>query len=275
MSSSRHEVQEFIEFKLGCANLLNWTNHKHDLLSFQIDDESRDRLNNCIKSDTYSYFHKAVLSFVQALINIQNSNYNWSIVKLYYCCFYLIRADILLSNYCIVRCGGLYLIKNEVGSTFTPFTQGKIRGDHQMTVALLKKLKNDYSIIDELLDNDLEGSDVYTWLMKHRERSNYQLKDFSDPQIDPLFNHLDNYFKTNNLFDLLSFYKNSNYNISFDLDHAVLSIPFKKILQIKSKIVSKHGTFLCSRQYFNKFFYIRAELSKVSITGRQVKDLLT
>lgn len=271
MSFKRHDVQEFIEYDLGCVDLNNWKQYKSGLQVFTVDNTKRVKLENCIESDTLSYFYKSIYSFVQALNNIDKNNYNWSIVQLYYSCFYAIRADILLSNHCIVRCGGLFMVENKAGEQFHSITMNA-RGDHQMAIALLKKLKNEHKITDEILDIDLEGTDAYSWLMKHRERTNYQMKNFVDPEIDILFNHLNNYFKEKTLFELFNFYSQSDYGICFDLDHSILSIPFKKIIQIKEKIIAKHGFHLSGN--IKQYIYLKDRLEELGLTKSNFKHFI-
>nr|WP_315233215.1 hypothetical protein [uncultured Flavobacterium sp.] len=271
MSFKRHDVQEFIEYDLGCLDLNNWKHYKSGLQVFTVNNTKRIRLENCIESDTLSYFYKSIYSFVQALNNIDKNNYNWSIVQLYYSCFYAIRADILLSNHCIVRCGGLFMVENKTGEQFQSITMNA-RGDHQMAIALLKKLKNEHKLTDEILDIDLEGTDAYSWLMKHRERTNYQMKNFVDPEIDVLFNHLNDYFKTKKLFELFNFYSQSDYSICFDLDHSALSIPFKKIMQIKEKIIAKHGLNLSGN--IKQYIYLKDRLEELGLTKSNVKSFI-
>ncbi|MBA4277142.1 hypothetical protein [Flavobacterium sp.] len=271
MSFKRHDVQEFIEYDLGCLDLNNWKNYKPGLQIFTVDNIKKTRLENCIESDTKSYFYKSIYSFVQALSNINRNNYNWSIVQLYYSCFYAIRADILLSNHCIVRCGGLYMVENKIGEQFQSIIMNA-RGDHQMAIALLQKLKNEHKLIDEILDVQLEGIDAYSWLMKHRERSNYQMKNFVDPKVDELFQHINYYFKTKTLYDLFDFYNQSDYTICFDLDHSALSIPFKKIMQIKEKIIAKHG--LNVSENIKEYQYLKDKLEELGLTKNNVKNFI-
>ena len=272
MNFKRHEVQEYFEQIVGCLDIQNWKNYKTTLTRISIDLEKKSNLDNCIESDIYSYFHKSLYSFVQALSNIHRNNYSWSIVQLYYSCFYAIRADILLSNHCIIRCSGLYLIENDIGEKFNIFTINKVRGDHQLSIALLKKMHSEYKLTDEILDNELEGCDAYTWMMKHRERSNYQLKNFTDPEIDELFIHTSSYFKRKEISDLIAFYNNSDYTICFDLDHSVLSIPFKKIMQIKNKIKDKYP--VNTKENTQHYIYIRKKLMEMGMTKSNFEKLI-
>lgn len=278
MSFRRHEVQEYIEFSLGCQELSQWTSYKQKLEEFIIGNIEHAKLTNSIQGDSISYFHKSVYSFVQALGNIKRKNYNWSIVQLYYACFYAIRADILLSGHCTVRCGGLYLIENKVGKKFEPFRIGNVRGDHQMAIALLKKMKNDGKLDDSMLGITLETVDVYTWMMKQREASNYQAKNFSDPRIHDHFSHVDNYFCDDDLISLFQFYNSKNYDICVDIDHAILAIPYKKIIQIKDKIFSTYGSLLfrdLEPHNQQQYRYVKERLIEMGMNKKDVIKTLT
>ncbi len=271
-SFKRHDVQEYIEYQLNCFDINNWTSYKQSLINFQIDSTQELEISNCIGSDIQSYYFKSVFTFIQALNNIKRNYFNWAIVQLYYSCFYAIRCDILLSNHIIVRCSGLYLAENFAGNSFSPFTLNKVRGDHQMSIELLKKLKNEHKIIDEILDNNLDDDDAYTWMMKQREKVNYQIKDFHDPNPSNPVDHVYSYFKDDQVFDLLKFYNESDYSICFDLQHSIVSIPFKKIKQIQKKIESSHNIDI--KLNIEKVQFMKKNLKHVGITFDEFKSLI-
>lgn len=272
MNFKRHDVQEFIEFNLGCLEVSRWKEYLPSLLSLNVDESIKKKLDNCIESDTYSYLYKSIYTFTQALSNISRRNFNWGIVQLYYSCFYAIRTEILLSNHCIVRCKGLYMVENLIGRKFFQIKFNNITGDHQMAIALLKKLKKEQLIMDEILDTELEGDDAYTWLRKHRERSNYQLKNFSDPETDEIFSHIDQYFKSNEVFELLYFYQTSSYEVCFDIDHSIIAIPFKKIQQVKNKINDKYGFNIWEN--YKHYLYIRNQLHSLGFDKNKIKQFI-
>ena len=232
---SRNDVQVYVENAQNCYDKERWSNYKQTFESWQISYNDILPLKNCLESDLTSYFFKAFESFSQALIDIKNHKSSWAIVKLYYSTFYLLRCDILLSNHLIIRCKGMYYSEIIQGKQFIPFVKGKVRGDHQLTIALLKDLHDKGKVIDPILDNELEDVDAYTWLMSNRERINYQQKNFAEPGIDNTLTHINVYFEHNNVNELFEFYNSKDYSICFDLDHSVLSIPYKKMIQIWKK----------------------------------------
>lgn len=272
MSFKRHDVQEFIEYELGCFDLNQWPTYKSNLELWEVTGNNLQPLGRCMKSDLNSYYFKSVQTFLQAIHEIKQKKYSWAIVKLYYSVFYMLRCDILLANYMLVRCKSLYYTKVENGATLKTFNKNNIRGDHQLTIAFAKKLYDDGEIIDPIFGNQINDENAYLWLMKNRERVNYQMKDFSDPKHDQVLNHIISYFNEEKVSDLLNFYHlNTDYSVCFDLDHSILSIPFKKLLQIHSKIQDKiEYNNKQKRKIINCFKYA----SDLKINKNQIAELI-
>lgn len=267
----RNDVQVYIENAQNCYEIEKWSNYKHLFIKWEINNNDISPLTNCLESDLTSYFFKAFESFSQALIDIHNKKYSWAIVKLYYSTFYLLRCDILLSNHLIVRCNGLYYSKINTGNKFTPYIKRKVRGDHQLTISLVKELHQTGQLNDPILDNKIEDVDAYTWLMQNRERINYQQKNFREPNTDSVFSHINNYFESRSLIDLFKFYNSKDYSICFDLDHSILSIPYKKLIQIWKK---SNGRIDISGEYLKKInFYIK-DLKDFNISKNNIYDLV-
>jgi hypothetical protein len=155
MSFKRNDVQEFIEGELRCFDVENWPSYKSALERWEITASNMRQIQVCVKSDIQSYFFKAFQSFVQALHEIDNKKYAWSIVKLYYTVFYLLRCEILLSNHIFVRCKTLYYGKVNVGEKLSPLNSTKFKGDHQLTIALGEKLYTLSELIDPILGNKI------------------------------------------------------------------------------------------------------------------------
>lgn len=237
MSFKRNDVQEYIEAALHCSNIEQWPSYKSTLEQWEIDASNIVDIQRCAKSDICSYFLKAYQSFVQALHEIDNKKYAWSIVKLYYSIFYLLRCEILLSNHIIIRCKTLYYTKIKIGERPIAFNPNKFKGDHQLTIALEEKLYNSRELSDPILGNKIDDENVYMWFMKHRDRVNYQMKDFSDPCCDPVLTHIISYFDRKELVRLFEFYNSNNdYSICFDVEHMILAVPYKKLISVYKRI---------------------------------------
>ena len=239
MNFKRNDVQEFIETDLGCCNLSIWPSYKSALEKWSITSLNINHIRDCVNSDIQSYFLKAFQSFSQALHEIADKKYAWSIVKLYYCIFYLLRCEILLSNHIIIRCKSLYYTQVKLGGSPVVLAPKKFKGDHQLSIALAERLYNQSELNDPILGNKIDGENVYMWFMSHRDRVNYQMKDFSDPQCDPALQHIILYFNENKLLDLFKYYSLCpDFSICFDKDHTLLSVPYLKLVSIYKRISS-------------------------------------
>lgn len=230
MSFKRNDIQELVEYENGCFEKEKWPSYKTKLNAWVISHANILKIQRCKESDIISYFFKAAQTFIQAIDEIKNQRYAWSIIKLYYASFYLLRCDILRSNHIMVRCGSFFYGKIEVGQNLNQFRRNNVRGDHQFTIALAERLYDLGEIVDPILDNKIDDMTSYTWLLKNRERVNYQMKNFTDPYTDIITAHFEPYFKKSKISELLEFYAiNNDYSVCFDVDHAILSIPFKKL----------------------------------------------
>jgi hypothetical protein len=270
MNFKRNDVQEFIESELRCFDIEPWSSFKGKVENWSIDNSNIDRVRLCVQADINSYFFKAFQSFAQALHEISRKKYAWSIVKLYYTTFYLLRCEILLSGNIIIRCKSMYYVKIAVGEKPVRFNPNKYKGDHQLTIALEEKLYKSYELQDPILDNKLDGENPYMWIMGNRDRVNYQMKDFSDPVCDPILNKAFAYFQDNDILSLLRFYNDNDYSICFDMDHAILAIPYKKLLSIYRSV----STAITMNAYRDKLIETNKLLFDIGIKKRDFINLL-
>lgn len=272
MSFKRNDVQEFIETEVGCFDIEQWASYKSALEQWEITSSNIVKVKECAKSDINSYFFKAFQSFAQALHEIDNKKYAWSIVKLYYTIFYLLRCEILLSDYIIIRCKTLYYAKINIGEKPTPFNPNKFKGDHQLTIALEEKLYNLSELTDPILGNKINGENAYMWFMSNRDRVNYQMKDFSDPICDVFLSHVISYFDNKELLKLFQFYNTkTDYSVCFDTDHTLLSIPYKKLISVYKRI---SATMIITPESKQKLIETRKLLFDLGLKKTDIKTLL-
>lgn len=271
MSFKRNEVQEFIETALTCFDVEKWGSYKGKLEQWRVKLSDVNKLKQCIKSDINSYFIKALQSFSQALCDIENKRYTWSIVKLYYCIFYLLRCEVLLSNHILIRCKSLYYVKVSDGESPVSFNPKGLYGDHQLTIALVEKLYKLAILSDPMLGNKIDGMNVYLWMLKQRERVNYQMKDFADPQCDSILNHIVPYYDDCDLLSLFKFYNSQDCSICFDTDHTILAVPYKKLVSIYNQIKSDIPKDLIIHR---KIVHSISLLGTLGMTKENIKELI-
>jgi len=229
MTSNRNISQRYIENKVGCLELSKWSSYKQKVIDLVLDENDERKLKEAVRGDAVSYYKKGLISFCEAVNGISNQRYSWAVVKLYYSVFYFLRSDILLADYLIVRCSSVFFTRVKNGEMLEKFNS-KNRGDHQLTIEFLSKLHKEGKHIDFIQDMEIEGESPYVWMMKQRERINYQSRDFSDPTAQDILVKPASYFVRNADQELFELYKNDTYGLyCSDLDHACLAIPYNKI----------------------------------------------
>lgn len=238
MTSKRHEIQLYIENKVGCLEIDKWSSYKNKVTELVLNSSDEIELKKLILSDAKSYYQKGLISFCEAVHGIKKQRYTWSIIKLYYSTFYSLRADILLSGYFLIRCGALYYARAKEGTKFKKFHINNVRGDHQYITHFAAKLHKEKKRIDLIQDMLIEDILPYVWLMKQRERVNYQLKEFIDPAVDEILAEPVDYIKTDGEGKLFALYDSDDYQLYCgNAQHACLAIPYNKL-----KILQKEFT---------------------------------
>lgn len=241
MSFKRNDIQEYIESKCGCTDITKWSSYKQKLRELNLSANEVLSIQPQIKNDAVSYWLKAIHSFTQALEGISIGNSAWSIVKLYYSVFYCLRGELLSNSHLLIRNQSLFYLNLNAGTQFSEFKLGKLRGDHQLTIGYYLKLVNDGIITDLVSSNQIDGISPYEWMLKQRERVNYQMQRFPDPRIDELIEKTYEAISHNNL-DAIFKQIDSSFNTDgiylFDKDYSIIAIPFYK-LQILLKHIQK------------------------------------
>jgi hypothetical protein len=232
MSSERFNVQIVIEHEIGCANpsdlAANKAHFKIKIESLVVNENLSTRLREGATSDTSKTFFKAALSIVEAIDGISLGTHSWSIVKLYYSIFYLLRCKIATKNCYFFKCAGnIYSINESKGSKPILRSKGKflgadIRGDHK---TILATYITDFGAGDPLLSNKI-GADseyVFQWIMGARENIHYRNPTFIEPDLG----HFDaKLFSSQNLsFWIDKYYSEAVPIHCFLEDHACLATP--------------------------------------------------
>ena len=127
----------------------------------------RATLEDAVMDSSYA----AVVSYAEAITGLQHGSISWSIVRLYYSCFYSLRALLLLNEIVPFNCHGEMLLDVQRGM----FLKGG-KSSHHWNWASIRK-------IAQLTGSWFVSSDseeTYEKLRKHRENVNYTHA-FTDP----------------------------------------------------------------------------------------------
>lgn len=232
MNFKRNDVQEYIEFKCGCTDITKWDSYRHKLRELNLSVNDIANIRPKIENDAVSYWLKAIHSFTQALEAISAGYSAWSIVKLYYSVFYCLRGELLSNSHLLIRNGSLFCLNLKTETQFSEFKLNKVRGDHQLTIAYYSKIVNDGMISDLVSSNMIDDYSPYMWMLKQRERVNYQMQGFPDPRIDVLLKRTHEAI-THKSMDAVFKHIDSSFNSDgvylFDKDFSMISIPYYKL----------------------------------------------
>lgn len=229
MNFDKYKCQEFIE------NSIKHTDPaalKAAIESYQLTQAHLEKLKELSVHDASSLFYKALLSFMEATYAILNNHSSWSIVKLYYSVFYSLRAVLFLSDHIFFKdgMGNIYTLELKEGSIPKRVNTGKVRGDHKCTIKAYKTIYKDKDILNT---NNIDGKNVFQWIMEYRELVNYRVSSFIEPDYG--YNVIPQLKKDPDFFDaLIDKYLGDEYlAFCFDTDSSIYATPI--VLLSKSR----------------------------------------
>ncbi len=117
--------------------------------------------------------YSAIISYSEALSEIQKSSISWPIIKLYYSCFYSVRSLLILNNVVPFNSGREMLLDTHTGRFF--------RGGRSSHHWNWKNFSSISSIKSKWFTSE-DSKEAYEALRKHRENVNYT-HHFTDPDI--------------------------------------------------------------------------------------------
>lgn len=228
MSFSRKETQLYFEKFYNCGDNLNsWNNCRFK--DYVVDYKGLEELIPLCQNDAYNYYYNGILTLSEALRGLRNRNYSWSVIKLYYSVYYLIRASMYINNITFIRQKQLYYLELKEGASPTKKSNNnKYNSDHQGTIWHYFDLFNKADI---LLSNKIDEKESYIWLMDKRELVNYRINKFQEPsEYSFLSYYIDNNFDKNFRKIILE-QIDDPYIQCFQKETAILALPIKRLLE--------------------------------------------
>lgn len=234
MSFDRHRAQILCENILGCATFEEF--YSADITTLTLNAGNAYAFKSSLIDDAKDLFYKGHLSLLEGLAGIENKNYSWAVIKCYYSVFYMIKADLALRDYGLIRHSAIYYLKAAEGAS--PITKGakgkdraKYSGDHKSAINYYKDL---FSGSDLLLTQDIAGLSAYEWLMKKREQINYQERYFNDPNGSDFMTYISAEVTAGKFVKLVQDIVSDPYILTFQNEFAPLAIPIKRLLLTKT-----------------------------------------
>lgn len=238
MSFDRFRTQVAIELDLGCADLSQWGSYKGSFTNYQIDEARKNILLQELKDDALDLYFKGVHSITSAIFNISEGNHSWSVVKLYYAIFYLMRCSLATKNIAFLKNKGIYSLEMKIGEKPIKrdcgmFQGQKVSGDHKSTIKAYVDIVGQG---DVLQTNKIDEMLVYEWIMELRNQVNYRERVFHEPDIKHFPSSL---FDVTSVKEQIETYLNdADLVYCFDETHCCIAAPLKLLSVVKDELIS-------------------------------------
>lgn len=236
MSFDRFRTQVAIELELGCTDLQKWSSYNAAFKELKINATLKEKLLIELKKDASDLYFKAIFSMADAITGLSHGRHSWSLVKLYYSVFYLLRCSMATHGYAFVKNKGIYTIKLDVGECPIrrdggQYRNEKISGDHKTTIATYVSI---FGTNDILQTNTIEGQLIYDWLMDLRNQINYRERTFQEPLQRNFYSTL--FDKTQVKNQIETYINDELFVYCFDKDHCCLAAPLKLALSTRKEL---------------------------------------
>ncbi len=227
MNFNRYRVQSAIEMDIGCTDIEKWKDYIESFKNYKVAKLKEDQLLTELKKDSADIYFKAIFSIADAINGLYYGRHSWSVIKLYYAVFFLLRCSLATQKYAFLKNSGIYTLKIAQGESpirrdNKTYLKEKVSGDHKTTIVTYIDI---FSGSDILQSNTINDKVVYLWLMDLRNQINYRERDFTEP--------VGKYFSSK-IFDQKQIKKqideyltDTSYVYCFDEDHCALAAPLK------------------------------------------------
>jgi hypothetical protein len=187
---------------------------------FQLGSVELTSINGSLSAAAAGSAYSAVISYAEALSGLPHGSISWSIIKLYYSCFYSLRA-LLLLNQVVPFNGGKEMLLDIDGKRF----QKGGKSSHHWNWNSIRKV----GTVSASWFASSDSEEAYGKLRKHRENVNYT-HCFSDPNFHKCLES-----DVADLGKRFRIYRDdSEFLYTYLEDHLAIAYPTKLIFQLDS-----------------------------------------
>lgn len=236
MNFDRFRTQVAVELELGCSQLSNWNSYNQAFKDFEINEAREQLLLQELRDDALDLYCKALHSVSNSLFNISEGNHSWSVVKLYYAVFYLMRCSLATRNFAFLKNKGIYSLKLQQGEKpvrrdVGQFKGERANGDHKTTIKAYVDIVGQNDILQT---NTINGMLVYEWMMDLRNQVNYRERLFHEPEEKHFPEAL---FDCKSIKNQVEIYlKDEDLVYCFDETHCCIAAPLKLLSIVKDEL---------------------------------------
>ena len=111
MNFDRFRVQTFIEEDLGCKDIKECNSYSEQFKSFKVNSTNKENLLSALKEDCADLYFNGVLSLAEGINGLYNNRHSWSVIKIYYAVFYLLKCSHGTNKIAFLKNKGIYTLK--------------------------------------------------------------------------------------------------------------------------------------------------------------------
>lgn len=187
-----------------------------------------DKLRTAAAEDARRYLYNGCVSFLGAMQSFHKQEAVWTVTKMYYSVFYMMRAALCRSNFIVFH------VPKGTSASHSQFTLSILEGatpepsppEMPSTHKLVAKLFKDGGYPPFMTGLQIEGADPVQWLLQQREYWQYRCGRFPDPEYPDSLAGLD----TAKLSLLLETYSGDTTGAYIsDPTHALIALPFRML----------------------------------------------
>lgn len=240
--------------------------HKYNFKDYELTAADCTALAMMALKDALGLYYNALVSFGQGCHSILAGCASWACVELYYSLFYALRAELYYNGYALIRDRGLYLLKIAEGEHPVHRSNKEYNTDHGGT---LRYYIDTYGASDYLSSNQVDGMNVYMWMMDVRETTNYRHKCFNEPESFVELTPLITQIKSDGIIAILRRFKEDFSTYCFSNQHAWICAPYYKLLEVAA--MYKAGS---ERLSAEQKTYLVSVFQRINLDDEEVKDLM-
>lgn len=193
----------------------------------RLSDTEAQTLRLASTDDAHRYLYNAFVSFLGALHSFHDQEAVWTVTKMYYSVFYMMRASLCRSHYLVFHVPkGSSDSHTQFVMSILPGAVPEVAPNTPSTHKLVARMFRERGYPSFMTGLEIAGDDPVQWLLKQREYWQYRSGRFPDPELPDSLATLD-VTKLSLLFE--TYANDATGAYLSDPSHALLAFPFRML----------------------------------------------
>jgi hypothetical protein len=198
-----------------------------------------NKLKTAQASDALGLAQASIASLFEGVQGAVNNRFTWATVKLYYSCFYAVRARLLLKGASIFYIGrSPHFLKSVAGCT----VERRSGNSHSVVIEeFARSMAGDVT-----LSQEISQQSPLEWLEEKRNIASYKIAPFPDPEVSVHFTRFSGASRKH----VAAYLSDETLLYAFDPDHAVIAFPLLMIRKLSEDLQASGASKCVVRSHF-------------------------